>query len=67
MPKVTGNNYHTRADKIEFLLAQFMVDYALSAKEAPKGSKSGYEKDNPYYGLLLHYTIDSTYYIYNKK
>jgi len=53
--------------KIKFLHTQSRVDYALTTKEAPKGSKRICDKDNKTYcGLLLHYMIDSMYHIYIK-
>ena len=36
MPKPNGNNYRKWVDKIEFMLTQSRVYYALTAEEAPK-------------------------------
>jgi len=44
MPKLNGNNY--RMYKIEFLRTPYGIHYALTAEEAPEGSKSSYEKNN---------------------
>ena len=56
MPELNENSHCMWIDKIEFLLTQSRVDYALTAEESPKGSKKSYEKDNKTCcSLLLHY------------
>ena len=67
MPKLDGNNCRMWADKAEFLLTQFGVDYASTAEKAPQGSSRSYEKDNWICcGLLMYYMTDSIYHIYSK-